>query len=90
MIRSGRFDKIIHIQPPTLIGRKKLFEYYLKNKNIDKDLSIDYLAKITMNSSGSDIKNLINLALINSMKFNRKSLIKEDFIFAADRLSIGV
>lgn len=68
LLRSGRFDKIIHITSPTIKGRRKLIEYYLKDKNTAKNLSLDYLARITMNLNGSDIKNIVNIALMNAIK----------------------
>ena len=54
-------DKIIKISKPTITGRRKLLDYYLEGKNLEK-MDIERLAKITMDFTGSDIKCLVNLA----------------------------
>lgn len=61
LLRSGRMDKIIKISKPTITGRRKLLDYYLEGKKLEK-MDIDRLAKITMDFTGSDIKCLVNLA----------------------------
>mmetsp|Transcript_1195 Transcript_1195/g.1089 ORF Transcript_1195/g.1089 Transcript_1195/m.1089 type:complete len:99 (+) Transcript_1195:655-951(+) len=40
--------------------------------------------------SGADIKNLVNLAIIHSIKVGRRKATVEDFEFAADRIRMGV
>lgn len=90
LTRSGRFDKVIHVNPPTMKGRKKLLSFYLKAKKLKDEVSIDHLSQITMDFTGSDIKNFVNLSSINAIKHQRKELINDDFIFASDRMNIGV
>ena len=45
----------------------------------DKNLDIDLLSKETMNFTGSDIKTLINIAIINAVKNKWKSAEYKDF-----------
>ena len=44
LTRSGRFDKIIHINPPTIKGRKKLLSFYLEKKTLNPEVNIDHLS----------------------------------------------
>lgn len=69
LTRAGRFDKVIHIMPPDVRGREKLFEYYLakiKHEALDTKL----LAKQTAGMTGAEIENIINLAIMNAIKHN--------------------
>lgn len=58
LLRSGRFDRKIYIDLPTLQERIKIFELYLQNKV--HDFSIAEIAKDCAGFSGAMIENLIN------------------------------
>jgi cell division protease FtsH len=47
LLRAGRFDRKILVSAPTYEERKEIFEYYLKNKKIKKELNLDSLIKRT-------------------------------------------
>ena len=53
--RPGRFDKSIFIPQPGLLARKKLFEIYLKNRPVSKNVKIEELASITRGYASSEI-----------------------------------
>lgn len=60
LLRSGRFDRKIYIDLPTLQERAKIFELYLQNKTYD--FPIAEIAKDCAGFSGAMIENLINEA----------------------------
>lgn len=91
ILRPGRFDKIIHVSYPDKEGRKDIFKYYLNKVKYDKkNVNADILASATIGYSGSQIKNLVNIAVLNAIKENRPLAIHEDFEFALDRITMGV
>lgn len=57
---------------PSIIGRKKIIEYYIDKIN-HEDIDIDRLASITTDFTGSDIKNMINLAILSAVRNDRKN-----------------
>ena len=58
VLRPGRFGDKIYISPPDLDARKKLFELYLKDKPLSNDIDFGFLAEISDNYSGADIKGI--------------------------------
>lgn len=90
ILRPGRFDKILKIPSPTVKGRQKILEHYLKKINYDLKLDVKRVAKETMGLTGSDLRTLINLAILNAVKNGRNKALKEDFDHAIDRLKVGI
>ena len=72
LLRAGRFDRIISIPIPSFKGRTQLIKYYL-NKIKHKGVNIGQVARKTVNFTGADIKNLVNMAAINAVRNRRKS-----------------
>lgn len=55
-----------------------------------KTIKANDLAKKSSGFSGADIKNMVNLAILNAIKNNRNEAAHSDFEFALDRISMGV
>lgn len=68
LLRAGRFDRHIEISLPDKSARKKILSLYLKNKNLDKNVDIENIAKKTIYFSGAMLENLINEASIFAIK----------------------
>lgn len=66
--RSGRFDLKIRIRLPVLQSRIQLFDYYLQKIKHDSNLDLERLARKSIGFSPAEIKNLVNLAMMNSIK----------------------
>lgn len=63
LIRSGRFDRRITVDPPkNWATRKSLFEYYLNKFTVADDIDIDNLAKQVSGFTGADIAMVCNEA----------------------------
>ena len=90
VLRPGRFDKVIRIPQPANNARKEIISYYLSKIKHDNSIDIDYIARASSGLTGADIKNLVNVAVINAVKENRRAADKSDFDFALDRLQIGI
>lgn len=90
ILRPGRFDKILKIPKPTVKGRQKILEHYLKKVQHDSDLDVRKIAKGTLGSTGSDLKTLINLSILNAVKNGREKANQADFDHAIDRLNVGI
>jgi SpoVK/Ycf46/Vps4 family AAA+-type ATPase len=56
ILRPGRFDKLIYLPLPDVLGRKKIFDIYLKRLPVADDVSSKQLADKTERYSGADIK----------------------------------
>jgi cell division protease FtsH len=90
LLRPNRFDRIITIQPPDFESRKKILELYLFNKKYDKNIIIEHIADLTNGMSGADLKNLINEAIISSIKRNSTMIENTDILNSLDKILIGI
>lgn len=80
LVRAGRFDRKIEINPPRdWTVRKKLFEHYFKDKKLADDVNLDAISKQVAGFTGADIEAIVNeSALITAMK--DEDVIKNEYI----------
>tara|TARA_B100000508_G_C11465832_1_gene282423 strand:+ start:6765 stop:8954 length:2190 start_codon:yes stop_codon:yes gene_type:complete len=90
LMRAGRFDRQIYVDMPDLRERKEIFEVHLKPLKLAKGMDVDFLAKQTPGFSGADIANLCNEAALIAARKNKKSVEKQDFLDAVDRIIGGL
>ncbi|RLG31038.1 AAA family ATPase [Methanosarcinales archaeon] len=68
LLRPGRLDRLIYIQPPDKEGRKKIFEVHLRGKPIGEDVDIEELAKRTEGYVGADIAGIVKEAVMSALR----------------------
>ncbi len=90
LMRAGRFDRQIYVDMPDLNERKEIFAVHLKKIKIDESVKIDFLAKQTPGFSGADIANICNEAALIAARSNKKTVQKQDFLDAVDRIIAGL
>ena len=90
LMRAGRFDRQIYVDLPDLNERREIFKVHLKPIKVIKTLDIDFLAKQTPGFSGADIANVCNEAALIAARKNKKSVGKQDFLDAVDRIIGGL
>src|SRR2546428_6418814 len=89
LLRPGRFDRQVVIDAPDVKGRVAILEVHAKGKPLDKDVSLEKLAKRTPGFSGADLANLVNEAAILAARFNKKRVTFSEFEEAIDRVMLG-
>ena len=90
LTRAGRFDRQIFVDLPELIERKKIFDVHLKPLKLNTDLDVNFLARQTPGFSGADIANVCNEAALIAARKSKKSVGKQDFLDAVDRIIGGL
>ena len=90
LMRAGRFDRQIYVDLPDLNERREIFKVHLKPIKVIKTLDIDFLAKQTPGFSGADIANVCNEAALIAARKNKKSVGRQDFLDAVDRIIGGL
>ena len=90
LMRAGRFDRQIHVDLPDLNERKAIFQVHLKPVKTDDTLDVDFLARQTPGFSGADIANVCNEAALIAARHNCKTVGKQDFLDAVDRIIGGL
>jgi ATP-dependent metalloprotease FtsH len=90
LLRAGRFDRQIHVELPDLNEREAIFKVHLRPIKLDKSFEIAFLAKQTPGFSGADIANVCNEAALIAARKNKKTVEKQDFLDAIDRIVGGL
>lgn len=90
LLRAGRFDREIHVDLPDLNERKEIFLVHLRPVKIDNTVDVELLARQTPGFSGADIANVCNEAALIAARRNGKSVGKQDFLDAVDRIIGGL
>ena len=90
LMRAGRFDRQIYVDLPDIRERKMIFEVHLRPLKKASSVDIDFLSKQTPGFSGADIANVCNEAALIAARKNKKSVGKQDFLDAVDRIVGGL
>ena len=90
LMRAGRFDRQIYVDLPDLNERREIFKVHLKPLKAIKTLDVDFLAKQTPGFSGADIANVCNESALIAARKNKKTVGKQDFLDAVDRIIGGL
>ena len=64
LLRPGRFDRQILIQPPDLKGRRAILDVHTRGKPLADDVDLDAVARQTAGLTGADLANICNEAAI--------------------------
>ena len=87
LLRSGRFDRRVHLSLPNLQDRVEIISLYLRNKT--HHINIDSLAKATVGFSAAALDTLINEAALYALKNGRKVLLDSDFEAVKEKVISG-
>lgn len=90
LMRAGRFDRQIYVDLPDIRERKEIFDVHLRPIKKEENLDLDFLAKQTPGFSGADIANVCNEAALIAARKGNKSVGRQDFLDAVDRIVGGL
>lgn len=83
LVRAGRFDIQLEIDNPKEEDAIKIFEYYLKNKKISKNVNIKDISCILTDSSCAELEKVCNQAGIYAGYKNKTVIEMEDLVRAS-------
>lgn len=90
LLRPGRIDRLYKVGYPSKAGRIKTYMgYFSKVAHNLTEKEIDRLATITPYATGATIKDLVNEALINSIRDGRDTISWKDVIRAKQLKELG-
>ena len=71
LLRSGRFDRMVRLEPPTLSERVEILKIHTRNKPLDASVSLERLAQETEGFTGADLESLSNDAALLAVRRSR-------------------
>ncbi len=89
LLRPGRFDRRVAVQPPDRAGRRKILEVHTRGMPLGKDVDLGALASSTPGMVGADLANLANEAALLAARRDRDEVHMADFTDALEKLLLG-
>ena len=89
LLRPGRFDLQVTVGLPDKNARLEILKVHAKNKTLDKNITLEYLAKRTPGFSGADLENLLNEAALLTVRRGKKAITMSEIDEATDRVIMG-
>ena len=89
LLRSGRFDKIVHVPNPDEKTRQEILKIHMVKKPIDDKIPMKKLVDITASLSGAEIENVLNEASLYGIRTNSTPVNVELLEQTRDRILLG-
>jgi cell division protease FtsH len=90
LLRPGRFDRQILIQPPDLKGRVAILGVHTRGKPLAPDVDLEAVSRQTSGLTGADLANIANEAAIGAGRRGSKLISAADFDYALERVVAGL
>jgi cell division protease FtsH len=90
LLRPGRFDREVVVEPPDRRGREAILKIHSKGIPLSSKVDLGAIAQMTPGMSGADLSNLCNEAALSAARKNKTEVDGEDFAYALDRVTLGL
>jgi cell division protease FtsH len=90
LLRPGRFDRQVQVDPPDIKGRIEILNVHARNKKLGPDISLEVIARRTPGFSGADLANLLNEAAIMTARRRKDATTMLEIDDAVDRVIAGM
>ena len=85
LLRSGRFERVMHVPPPDPEALKSILSIHTENMPLGK-FSLDEIASKLENYTGADIEAVCREAGLIAMRANKKTVSRKHFEEAVERV----
>ncbi|MEE1018382.1 MAG: ATP-dependent zinc metalloprotease FtsH, partial [Acutalibacteraceae bacterium] len=89
LLRPGRFDRQIAVNPPDVKGREEILKIHARGKPLGPDVNLKTIAKKTAGFTGADLENLLNEAALLAARQGKKSIVQENIDEATIKVVMG-
>lgn len=89
LLRPGRFDRQIAVDPPDLQGRLEILKVHQKGKPVAPDVDLAAVARRTPGMTGADLANVLNEAALLTARGDQKLIDNRALDEAIDRVVAG-
>ena len=90
LLRPGRFDRQISVDPPDIKGRLQVLGVHARGKKVGDDISLEAIARRTPGFTGADLANLMNEAAILTARRRKDAIGMSEIDTAVDRVIAGL
>ena len=89
LLRPGRFDRRVVLEPPDINDREAILKIHAKDKPLAKDVDLRRLAERTPGFSGADLANLVNEAAILTARRDEKDIKMQTLLDSIEKVLLG-
>jgi cell division protease FtsH len=89
LLRPGRFDRRIAVNPPDRNGRVAILEIHTRDVALADDVDLERIAASIPGSTGADIALLVNEAALFAARRDHPKVEQRDFTDAIEKILLG-
>jgi cell division protease FtsH len=89
LLRPGRFDRRVAVQPPDKEGRRLILEVHTRSVPLASDVDLERIAATTPGMVGADLANLVNEAALLAARLGRTEVTAMDFTQSLEKIVLG-
>ena len=89
LLRPGRFDRRIVIQPPDKAGRVEILRIHTRSVPLAAESDLEQVAASTPGATGADLALIVNEAALFAARRDHPAVEQEDFADAIEKTILG-
>ena len=89
LLRPGRFDRRVTVNPPDRTGREAILKVHTRGVPLGRDVDLGRIAATTPGMVGADLANLANEAALLAARRGHETVAEADFTDALERIVLG-
>jgi cell division protease FtsH len=89
LLRPGRFDRRVTVQPPDRAGRAEILKVHTRGVPLAPGVDLDQIAGETPGLVGADLRNLVNEAALLAARKGHDRVMAADFAEALEKIALG-
>ena len=89
LLRPGRFDRRVFVQPPDAPGRAAILRVHTRSVPLAENVDLDRLAASTPGMVGAELANLVNEAALVAARRGHDRVQYSDFTEAIEKIVLG-
>jgi cell division protease FtsH len=89
LLRPGRFDRRIAVQPPDKPGREKILQIHTRSVPLAPGVDLEQIAATTPGATGADLALIVNEAALFAARRGHAAVEQRDFTDAIEKIILG-
>jgi cell division protease FtsH len=89
LLRPGRFDRRVTVNPPDQTGRRLILEVHTRDVPLAEDVDLQAIAASTPGMVGADLRNLVNEAALTAARREHEKVRLADFTDSLEKIVLG-
>ena len=89
LLRPGRFDRRVAVQPPDAAGREKILKVHTRSVPLARDVDLGQIAQSTPGMVGAELANLVNEGALLAARRGHAEVARADFTDALEKIVLG-